>query len=330
MQIIRSLEERLLPLKNSVVTIGNFDGVHLGHREIFRRVVAAARRCGGGSVVLTFVPHPLEVLAPHRAPRLINTYPEKERLIEASRIEYLVSLPFTEELARMSASSFVERVLVGRLGLVHLIVGYDYRFGQGREGDISFLTEKGRELGFEVEILKPISCDGQIYSSSFIRKLIAAGEVDAVVPYLGRHFKLEGTVRHGFRRGRMIGFPTANLIPDPKILPRPGVYAVKVRCRGQTYDGVLNIGYNPTFSQNELSVEVHLLDFSEVVYGEKLVLFFVKRLRDETLFPSREELRAAIIQDVERARELLKETRIIEYREYLHEGRYMTGEGEGR
>ncbi|NLC71699.1 MAG: bifunctional riboflavin kinase/FAD synthetase [Desulfuromonadaceae bacterium] len=330
MKIIRSLEDRLLPLKNTVVTIGNFDGVHLGHREIFRRVIDAARRIGGSSLVLSFVPHPLEVLAPHRAPRLINTYAEKERLIETSRIDLLVCLPFTTDLARMSAASFVGEVLVERLGVTHLIVGYDYRFGKGAEGDIPFLVEMGREMGFGVEILKPISHNGQVYSSTFIRKLIAAGEVDAVIPCLGRHFKLEGTVRHGFRRGRMIGFPTANLIPDPKIIPRPGVYAVKVRCRDRTYDGVLNIGYNPTFSQNELSVEVHILDFSEIIYEEKIVLFFVKRLRDETLFHSREDLHAAIAQDVDRAREILKNTRIIEYREYLHGGSEMPGKGNVR
>ena len=327
MKIIRSLEDPLLPLKNTVVTIGNFDGVHLGHREIFRRLLAAARHRGGAATVLSFVPHPLEVLAPHRAPRLINTYAEKERLIEASHIDYLVCLPFTSELARMAAHSFVEEVLTGRLGLAHLIVGYDYRFGKGREGDIPFLVEKGLEMGFGVEILKPISHNGQVYSSTFIRKLIAEGKVDEVVPYLGRHFKLDGTVRHGFRRGRVLGFPTANLIPDAKIIPRPGVYAVKVRCRGRVWDGVLNVGYNPTFSQNELSVEVHILDFSEIIYDEKIVLFFVQRLRDEARFHSRGELHRAIERDVGQARELLKNTRIIEYREYLHGDGETAGKG---
>ncbi|MBN1141257.1 MAG: bifunctional riboflavin kinase/FAD synthetase [Deltaproteobacteria bacterium] len=327
MKIVRNLEDPLLPLKNTVVTIGNFDGVHLGHREIFRRLVAAARRLGGSSAVLTFVPHPMEVLAPHRAPRLINTYAEKEALIEASHIDFLVCAPFTAETARMPAPRFVEEVLVGKLGLTHLIVGYDYRFGKGREGDIPYLAEKGKEMGFGVEILKPISKGGQIYSSTFIRKLIAEGKVAEAIPFLGRNFKLEGWVRPGFRRGRMIGYPTANLIPDPKILPGPGVYAVKVRCRGQIRDGVLNIGYNPTFSQNELSVEVHILDFAETIYGEKVRLFFVDRLRDETHFPSREELRAAIGQDVEQARRILKTSRIIEYREYLEAGDGASGEG---
>ncbi|MBN1142088.1 MAG: bifunctional riboflavin kinase/FAD synthetase [Deltaproteobacteria bacterium] len=316
--VFHDLPEGAASFSRTVVTIGNFDGVHLGHREIFRRVVQAARDQGGSSAVLTFIPHPMQVLAPHRAPRLLNTYAEKERLIEASRIDTLVCLPFTAETARMPADLFIEEVLAAQLGVVHLIVGYDYRFGKGREGDTAFLLEKGQKLGFGVEILKPIARGDQIYSSTLIRKLIAEGKVDAVIPYLGRNFKLEGRVRHGYGRGRRIGYPTANLIPDPKILPCPGVYAVKVRCRDRIHDGVLSIGYNPTFSQNELSVEVHILDFAGSIYEEKVVLFFVARLRDEVLFRSEEELRLAIGGDVAQAREILKDQRVIEYREYLN------------
>lgn len=317
MRIIRNLEEITAPFKGAVVTIGNFDGVHLGHREIFRLVVRRAAELAGTSVVLTFVPHPLKVLAPSRAPRLINTYAEKERLIEASCIDVLISTPFNREFATLPAARFVEDVLVKKIGLRHLIVGYDYAFGRGREGDVDFLRQKGEELGFAVEVLEPIAHGAEVYSSSRIRQMIGAGKVEAAVAFLGRHFTLEGTVVHGDKRGQALGFPTANLSLEKELLPQPGVYAVKVKHGGAILDGVVNIGSNPTFRGGGLSVEVHLLDFQGALYGETLRLYFVKRLRDERAFSSPEALIAAIGQDIRQARVLLAETRIVEYHEYL-------------
>ena len=317
MRIIRDLQELSAPLPGAVVTIGNFDGVHLGHREIFRRVVALARESKGTSVVFTFVPHPLKVLSPERAPRLINTYAEKERLIEASCIDVLISQPFTVETSSISASRFVEEILVGRIGVRHLIVGYDYAFGRGREGNVDFLRDKGKEYGFAVHVLSPVAHEGEIYSSTRIRQLLAAGDVVGVVPLLGRHFTLEGTVIHGANRGSGLGFPTANLDTDKELLPRPGVYAVKVKRGESVLDGVVNIGYNPTFCAERLSLEVHILDFAGDVYGETLRLYFVGRLRDEKRFPSPQALVEAIGEDVRQARQLLGAARIIEYRQYL-------------
>jgi riboflavin kinase/FMN adenylyltransferase len=321
MKIIRHLSELTAPPRNAVVTIGNFDGVHLGHREIFRRVVGKARQIDGTAVVVTFVPHPLKVLDPDRAPRLLNTYTEKERLIAASCIDLMVCLPFTPELAALPADRFVDEVLVGRVGMVHLIVGYDYAFGRDRQGDVAFLRRKGEARGFAVEVVEPVMAGGEIYSSTLIRRRLAAGDVAGVVALLGRHFTLEGRVIRGANRGRHLGFPTANLLTEKEILPRPGVYAVKVRFCGELYDGVMNIGFNPTFGTERISLEVHLLDFDRQLYGETLRVYFVERLRDEMVFASAAGLSRAITRDVARARQLLAGARIIEYREYLDCGK---------
>jgi riboflavin kinase/FMN adenylyltransferase len=317
MKIIRDLQELTAPLPGAVVTIGNFDGVHLGHREIFRRVVQRAREIGGTSVVFTFTPHPRKVLDPARAPRQINTDAEKERLIEASCIDVLLCVPFTRELAAVPAEWFVREVLVERLGTRHLVIGYDYAFGKDRQGNADFLRGEGEKLGFAVEILAPVSGEGEVYSSTRIREMILAGKVAEVVRLLGRHFTLEGTVVHGAKRGKRLGFPTANLATEKEILPGAGVYAVKVRYRDQFIDGVANIGCNPTFGVEGTSVEVHLLDFQEEIYGETLRIYFLARLRDEISFPSAAELSRAIAADIERARGILTGARVREYREYL-------------
>ena len=317
MKIIRNLQEITSPIPGAVVTIGNFDGVHLGHREIFRRVVRQARATGGTSVVFTFVPHPLKLLDPTRAPRLINTYAEKERLIAASCIDVLICAPFTAEMASLTAETFVSRVLVGKIGVRHLVIGHDYAFGRGRKGDIGFLRRQGETLGFAVEVLGPVAQGAEACSSTRIRELIAGGEVAAVVEPLGRHFSLEGTVMHGAGRGEKLGFPTANLQSDKELLPRPGVYAVKARHGDRMIDGVANIGCNPTFGAGELTIEVHLLDFHQELYGEKLRLYFIERLREEICFSNPAELVQAIAEDVRRSREILAAARVIQYREYL-------------
>lgn len=317
MNIIRNLDELNAPVPGAVVTIGNFDGIHLGHREIFRKVVRRAHERGGTGVVLTFVPHPLKVLSPETAPRLLNTYAEKERLIGASCIDVMVCLPFTLELAAMTPDRFVEEILVGKIGVSHLIIGYDYAFGRDRTGNAEFLKRKGEELGFTVEPLLPVSLGETVYSSTLVRRLLGAGDVAGVVSLLGRHFTLEGRVIHGANRGNKLGFPTANLLTEKEILPRPGVFAVKVKVDENIYDGVMNIGFNPTFGTERISLEVHLLDFSQDLYGQTIRVYFVERLRDEMVFNSCEDLVRAIRKDVDQARLILGATRVIEYREYL-------------
>lgn len=317
MRIISNLSELKEPLQNAVVTIGNFDGVHLGHREIFRRVVRRSREVGGPAVVYTFEPHPLKFLAPDRAPLLINTTQEKEVLIEASCIDVLICAPFDQAMANLPAHRFVREVLVEKVGMRHLVVGYDYLFGKGREGNAQLLQRMGEYLGFAVEVLEPISDAGQVYSSTRIRQLIQEGQVRQVTELLGRNFTLQGKVVHGFKRGQKLGFPTANLQTQKELLPSPGVYAVKVKRGAEVIDGVLNIGHNPTFEAAGLCIEVHLLDFDGQLYGEDLRVYFVQRLRDERRFADSNQLVQAIAEDIKSARQILSESAIIQYNEYL-------------
>lgn len=317
MQVIRDLDSLTEPPRHAVLTLGNFDGVHLGHREIFRRVVDQARARQGTAVVVTFEPHPLRLLAPDKAPLRLNTPEEKVRLVAASCIDMLVVLDFTRALAGMPAAAFVGEILVGKLGVEHLIVGYDYAFGRDREGDTAFLAGQARRHGFTLEVLEPIRAEQQAHSSTIIRKCLHEGRVADAIRVLGRNFTLDGTVVHGAGRGGKLGFPTANLVSQKEILPREGVYAVKVKWRQSYYDGVINIGRRPTFDGGAPSLEIHLLDFRGDLYGQCLRIYFVDRLRDEQRFATVEALQAAVGTDIVRARQLLAGAQVVEYREYL-------------
>ena len=305
MKIYRDLSELGERLPTPVATIGNFDGVHRGHREMFRRVIREARELGGTALVVTFIPHPLKVLPVGKTLRLITTYAEKERLIAASGIDCLLTIPFTAEFAQLTPRGFVEEVLVGNLGVRRLVIGYDYAFGRNREGSVTELRRLGEEFGFAVEVLEPISSGGVVYSSSMIRRMIAAGQVREVVPYLGRHFSLRGTVVHGRHRGLGLGFPTANLVTDQELLPGDGVYAVRVQIGDREWDGAGNIGTNPTFGPGERSLEVHLFDFAGDLYGQEVRLTFIDRVRDERRFADAAALQEQICRDVVRCREIL-------------------------
>jgi riboflavin kinase/FMN adenylyltransferase len=329
MEIIRDLSDIKHPFKNAVVTLGNFDGVHLGHREIFKAVVKKAKKISGTSIVCTFQPHPLKVLVPDQAPRLINTPQERERLIEASCVDVLIILPFTPALAALSPQQFVQDVLLDTIGLKHLIVGYDYAFGRGRSGDINFLRSQGVEHGFVVDVFGPVQKDGQVLSSTRVRQAVLSGRVDEAVSLLGRQFNLEGIVVHGDGRGHSLGFATANIETDKELLPPSGVYAAIVRHvvdaasteqTGAEYHAVVNIGRKPTFGLSPLTIEAHLLDANVDFYGKKLRIYFVQRLRDEQKFSNVDELCAAIVEDVAAARAILNATQIVEFREYLNIG----------
>lgn len=317
MIVYRSIDQITLPLHNPVVTIGNFDGVHLGHREIFRKLKRAAKEIGGVSMVITFDPHPLKVLPATRSIALINTVEEKINLIEASGVDYLLIIRFDADFAAMSAAEFIERILIGKIGLKRLIIGYDYAFGKGREGDISLLRNLANKHLFAVEELPPIS-DGSInYSSSLIRKMIAAGAVAEVIRYLGRNFSIAGRVIHGADRGKSLGFPTANIATDKELMPADGVYAVKVKIDGMLYDAACNIGFNPTFEARKKSIEVFIFDLAADLYGKEIRVYFFERLRAEKRFDSTHELVTAIAADVARCRELLASSQLVVYREYL-------------
>jgi riboflavin kinase/FMN adenylyltransferase len=247
----------------------------------------------------------------------LNTTAEKQRLIAASHVDYLIEIPFTIDFASMSPEQFVFEVLVSQLKIKALIVGYDYAFGKERRGDTDFLKAYGKKYGFSVEVLQPVGDDGLPYSSTRIRKMISEGDVAGVVRLLGRQYNLEGDVVPGDQRGRELGFPTANLETEKEQLPAPGVYAVKVRHNLQEYGGVVNIGCRPTFDVEGSTIEVYLLDFSGELYGQKLRLYFVERLRDEQKFNSIEALVDTIKMDIVLARQILQSVQIIQYREYL-------------
>ena len=319
MIVYRSINEIPGPLPNAAVSIGNFDGVHLGHREIFRRVKRAAVELQGVSVIVTFEPHPLKVVPSTKEVTLINTAAEKEQLIAASGVDYLVIIPFTPEFANIGAADFVRSVIVEKIGARKVIIGYDYAFGRGRTGDVSFLRRMGAEFGFLVDVLDPIG-DGSIaYSSSQIRKMIREGDVKGVVALLGRHFSVGGTVVHGHSRGSGLGFPTANIVTDKELIPAYGVYAVKIKIDDRLYDGACNIGDNPTFGDGTRSIETFVFDFAADLYGKEIRIYFIERIREERTFSDVEALKEAIARDVRSCREILGSTEVIAFREYLEE-----------
>lgn len=319
MIVYRSIEEIKAPLHNPVVTIGNFDGVHLGHREMFRKLKNSAKEIDGVSVVITFDPHPLKVIPSTRTVSLINTLEEKITLIEASGIDFLLIINFDPDFAAIPAADFVEHILVGKIGLKRMIIGYDYAFGRQREGNVSLLKCLGVKFSFAVEELLPISDGVVTYSSSLIRKMITDGAVADVVRYLGRNFSIAGIVVHGANRGKSLGFPTANIATDKELIPADGVYAVKAKIDERFYDAACNIGFNPTFDSSKKTMEVFVFDFDEDLYGKEIRVYFFERLRDEQRFNSINELVSAISVDVARSREILSSSQLIVYREYLED-----------
>lgn len=304
MQVITDFNALQAPLINPVLTIGNFDGVHRGHLALFEKVKEQARAIGGRSAVMTFEPHPIRVMKPGNGPPLITPTRQKVDLIGRAGIDVLFCIPFTRAFAGISAEDFVKTILVARIGIKELVVGYDYAFGRNREGSIPLLKEMGEKLGFTVHLVEPIHVDQILVSSTSIRRLIQAGRLSEAKTLLGRDFQVEGTVVHGHNRGgRLLGFPTANLDPLDALLPKTGVYAVNVLIHGRTYNGVTNVGYNPTFRDKALSVETHILDFSEDIVGEKIKITFLHRLRGEKVFKGVKELTDQISQDIRDAKE---------------------------
>ena len=308
MKIIEHLEEIEDPFTNAVVTIGNFDGVHIGHQSLFHEVVLKAAELQGTSVAMTFDPHPLRVLTKRRHPRLITLNEQKKELIAATELDVLIIVPFTRDFAAISARDFVSDLLVNRIGMKAIIVGKDYSFGQNREGDVHLLQALGRELGFDVILADWITAslrnEGRI-SSTRIRKLVAAGEIEKAQKLLGRCYQIRGTVVRGRNRGgKLLGFPTANIALQDELCPKTGIYAVTVDWEGNLYQGVANIGYSPTFDDHVFTVEVHILDFHEDLYGQKIKINFLKRIRDEKKFDGIEALSDQIRDDIAVARSL--------------------------
>jgi riboflavin kinase / FMN adenylyltransferase len=307
MEVIHGIENIPERLRGACVTIGNFDGVHLGHRFIFQRLAAGAHREGRPAVAISFDPHPKMVLHPERRPfYLITTQEEKQRLIAETGIDALILIPFTLDYSRTTAGEFVHGVLWDKLRMKRILIGHDYTFGRGKEGNEAFLTEAGRRLGFEVEAMNAFCLGETVISSTKIRESLLAGDVRFSASLLGRPYNLGGRVIPGNGRGVRLGFPTANLAPDKELVPARGVYAVRVLWKGKDLDGVMNIGFNPTFAGQRRSIEVHILDFQDDIYGESLEILFIERIRDEVRFEGPETLIAQIGRDIARAREILR------------------------
>ena len=307
MDVIRGSENIPESLKGAFVTIGNFDGVHLGHRFIFRRLVEEAHHEGRPAVAISFDPHPKMVLHPERRPfYLITSLEEKIGLLAGLGIDAFILIPFSVEYARTTAEEFVRGILWERLRIRRILIGHDYTFGRGKEGNEAFLTEAGHRLGFEVDVMNAFCVGDIVISSTKIREALLAGEVRFAASLLGRPYNLAGRVISGNQRGVRLGFPTANITPDKELVPARGVYAVRVLREGKSHDGVLSIGFNPTFADGKRSVEVHIFDFHDDIYGESIEVLFIERIRDEVRFESPEKLIAQIDRDIARARKILK------------------------
>lgn len=298
----------------TVVTVGMFDGLHKGHQYVLQQLITAAHQKKMKSVLVTFEPHPKIVLAPYHVPvQLLTSKQEKIALLQQMPLDFLVIIPFTIELSRLSAMEFIRDYLIAKLSMAHLMIGYDHRIGRNREGDYREIYHLSEVLGFSLEQLQPQEIDGIRISSTKIRKMLTEGHPDQAEKYLGRPYSLMGRVIEGDKRGKQLGFPTANIQPeDPhKLLPRYGVYLVKVHIGKNIYYGLSNIGIKPTFGKKDPSVEVHLFDFNENIYGDWITIEFIKFMREEKTFASIEELQLQVSKDVQEAKNILV------YREHM-------------
>ena len=296
--------------RKAVVTIGTFDGVHRGHWEVLSEIQRRAEAVDGRSVLVTFHPHPLTIVRPESAPPMLTTPEEKEEILAESGLDYAVFLTFSPMLAAYSPRRFVEEILVERVNVGELVVGYDHHFGRGREGNVETLKVLGRELGFGVDVVGPVGSQGDAISSTRIRNALLEGDVETARAGLGRPYSLRGLVVRGDQRGRALGFPTANLEvrgagEGGKLIPPPGIYAVRGTVRLGTFDGALHVGPRPTFRGSPPTIELHLLGFEDDIYGEEVRVDFVKYLREVRPFETSEALVAQMQEDVLQAREAL-------------------------
>ena len=310
MEVFDGHQALFRPLAAPTVCLGMFDGVHLGHQRLFEATVAAATAMDGDAVVYTFDPHPARVLAPDLAPPLITSRERKLELIAAAGIDVCILEPFTRELAQVAPAAFVDQVLLRVLGARKIVVGYDFTFGKDRAGTTELLQQIGGEKGFGVQVIPQFSVDGLVASSTKVRDFALLGVLDGVYKLLGRHHDVDGMVVVGDRRGRTIGFPTANLSVDADILlPKSGVYAVRATLleTQETFGGVANLGTRPTFvDTGALSLEVHMFDFDRDVYGQRVRVGFVDRIRGERKFDGIDALVAQIKADANKARDALQ------------------------
>ncbi|MFL0684954.1 MAG: bifunctional riboflavin kinase/FAD synthetase [Algoriphagus aquaeductus] len=307
MKIYEGLEG-FLPVPNAVVTSGTFDGVHLGHQKIIRRIREIARKIQGETVLITFWPHPRLVLYPNEHDlRLLSTFEEKANLLRQFGIDHLVTIPFTQEFSQLSSEEFIRSVLIDKIQTKKLVIGYDHRFGKNREGSFEYLKEHSSDFGFELEEISRQDVEDIGVSSTKIRKALELGDVKTASNYLGRPYELNGLVVKGQQIGRSIGFPTANIhIPnDYKLIPHDGVYAVEAKVEGILYKAMLNIGNRPTVDGSKKTVEAHLFDFQGDLYNKLITVYFREFIREEKKFESLEALKNQLFQDQKTAKAIL-------------------------
>jgi riboflavin kinase/FMN adenylyltransferase len=285
--------------EGTTVTVGTFDGIHLGHQAVLREIAERAGAAGRRSVLVTFDPHPLEVVNPAAAPPLLTTGPERREALAQTGLDWVVLLRFDRALAALGPEAFVREVLVAGCGVRELVIGYDHGFGRGRSGDVETLRRLGGQYGFAVDVVGPVDAGGMRVSSTLIRRAVAGGDLDTARRLLGRPYAVTAPVGRGAGRGRQLGVPTINLegVSPRKLLPPDGVYAVRVEWRGGTAGGMMNQGGRPTFGEQGRALEVHLLGVDADLYGEWVRVSWVRRLRDVTRFPTPGALRAQLERD---------------------------------
>ena len=308
MQIIENLDN-IPEIENAVVTSGTFDGVHFGHKRILERLIKKARQIKGKSVVLTFWPHPRLVLCPDQTDlKLLSTFDEKAGYMKKIGIDYLIKIQFTPEFSQLSSEDFIRSVIVDKIKTQKLIIGYDHKFGKNREGSFEYLRDNSEQFGFQVEEIASQDIDDVAVSSTKIRKALDHGDVELAATFLEKNYSLQGFVIRGNKLGSELGFPTANieLNEASKLVPKDGVYVVRVFLLGQTFGGMLNIGSRPTIENAGRSVEVHVFGLSAEVYGESIGVEFIKRIRDEHKFESLDELKIQLESDKSTSMKILK------------------------
>ncbi|MEW6379432.1 MAG: bifunctional riboflavin kinase/FAD synthetase [bacterium] len=307
MRIIRGLKCLDPNVRNVVLTLGNFDGLHLGHQKILQTVIDRARKSGAYSMVFTFEPHPLKILAPDRCPPLLTTFHEKMKLFQKMDLDIVLFARFTEEFASQHAEEFIQHILWDKLQVKEIYIGYNHTFGRGGRGTIAMLEEFSRQYPFRVQVVDEVVIQGENVSSTAIRNYIREGNLEKANLLLGRPYTLTGKVVPGCGRGRKLGFPTANIAPGIKLIPRSGVYLARVPIHGKIYNGLANIGFKPTFQDSPPGVEVYIFDLQADLYNQYLEIELIKRIRDEISFPNVGSLVQQIERDVRDAHQIFKD-----------------------
>lgn len=307
MQIVREIENFEPGAEPIYLALGNFDGLHKGHQKLINEAVTAARNGNGIAAAFVFEPHPIKVLFPERAPKLLVIAQQKAELMEKLGLNLLIYNSFTLAISKCTPEEFVQNILINKLNIKQAFVGFNYTFGHRGVGTPELLRELGKKHGFEVKIIPPVEVNGQVVSSSLIRKALDAGDIKQARAMLGYDPMLEGQVIEGERRGRTIGFPTANLAVSSELnVPGKGVYAARAQIRDRIFQAVVNIGSKPTFHEEyPISIEAHLIDFDDDIYGEEMRLYFIDKIRDERRFNNVEELVGQITRDRDRAKQIV-------------------------